>query len=176
MDDRTFNIPASGYIDALKRCGVDYFVTVPDLVQLAMHSRIEDGVEGIKLVRCSNEDQAVCASAGLRVAGKRPVTVVQNQGLYACVNTIRAVGLDASLPIVFLVGQFGREFSNFGKDPALSKRNTVKLLEPVLNALGVRFWRLEDDSDLAKIDEAFAYADRESRCAVLIVGAPTGWN
>lgn len=176
MDDRSFNIPASGYIDALRRCRVDHFVTVPDLVQLALHSRIEAGVEGIKLVRCSNEDQAVCVSAGLRIAGKRPVTVVQNQGLYACVNTIRAVGLDASLPIIFLVGQFGREFSNFGNDPARSRRNTVKLLEPVLDALGVRFWRLEDDTDLTRIDEAFAYADGESRSAVLIVGAPTGWN
>jgi len=77
---------------------------------------------------------------------------------------------------VFLVGHFGREFGNFGQDPNLSERNTVKLLEPILNALGVRFWRLETEGDLAGMDEAFAYADRESRSAVLIVGAPTGWN
>ncbi|MCB1536982.1 MAG: hypothetical protein KDJ44_20300 [Rhodoblastus sp.] len=176
MGERNFNIPASGYLEALRRNGVDHFVTVPDWVQLGLHDRVERGVEGLALVRCCNEDQAVCVSAGLRIAGKKPVTVVQNQGLYACINTIRAVGLDASLPIVFLVGQFGREFSNFGHEPSLSARNTVKLLEPVLNALGVKFWRLEDESDLGRIDEAFAYADRESRPAVLIVGAPTGWN
>ena len=61
-------------------------------------------------------------SGSLRIAGKKPVTVVQNQGLYACINTIRAVGLDASLLIVFLVGQFGREFANFGQDPSLAER------------------------------------------------------
>jgi len=176
MGERSFNIPASRYLDALRRNGVDHFVAVPDWVQLGLHVRLEHGVDGLALVRCSNEDQAVCVSAGLRIAGKRPITVVQNQGLYACINTIRAVGLDASLPIVFLVGQFGREFSNFGQDPALSTRNAVKLLEPVLNALGVRFWRLEDESDLKHVDEAFAYADKESRPAALIVGAPTGWN
>lgn len=176
MGERKHNIPASGYLDALKRNGVDHFVTVPDWVQLGLHVRVEQGVPGLELVRCANEDQAVCVSAGLRIAGKKPVTVVQNQGLYACVNTIRAVGLDASLPIVFLVGHFGREFSNFGQDPQLSERNTVKLLAPVLDALGVRHWLLEDAGDLSRIDEAFAYADAESRPAVLIVGAPTDWN
>ena len=104
------------------------------------------------------------------------MTVVQNQGLYACVNTLHAVGLDASLPIVLLVGQLGREFANCDHEPSLSTRNTVKLLEPVLNALGVRFWRLEDENDLGRIDGAFSYADKENRPAVLIVGAPTGWN
>ena len=176
MSERLFNIPASEYVGALARCNVSHFVTVPDWVQLGLHERVENCVVVLALVRCCNEDQAVCVSAGLRIAGKRPVTVVQNQGLYACVNTIRAICLDAKLPIVFLVGQFGREFNNFGNDPALSGRNTVRLLEPVLTALGVRFWRLEDAADLSKIDEAFAYADSESRSAVLIVGAPTGWN
>ena len=32
------------------------------------------------------------------------------------------MALDASLPIVFLVGQFGREFVNFGQDPSLAER------------------------------------------------------
>ena len=69
-----------------------------------------------------------------------------------------------------------REFSNFGGDSNLSERNTVKLLEPVLTALGVRFWRLETEGDLAGVAEAFSYADKERHSAVLIVGAPTGWN
>ena len=176
MSDRRFNIPASAYLGALKRNGVDHFVTVPDWVQLGLHVRVEQGVEGLALVRCCNEDQAVCVSAGLRIAGKKPITVVQNQGLYACINSIRAIGLDASLPIVFLVGQFGREFANFGQEPSLSTRNVVKLLEPVCNAVGVRFWRLDDENDLPRVDEAFAYADKESRPAILIVGAPTAWN
>jgi sulfopyruvate decarboxylase TPP-binding subunit len=176
MNAHPYNIPASAYLAALQRNGVDHFVTVPDWIQLALHERVEAGVDGLELVRCSNEDQAVCVSAGLRIAGKRPITVIQNQGLYACVNALRAICLDASIPVVFLVGHFGREFDNFGQDPNLSERNTVKLLEPVLSALGVRSWRLETERDLAGIDEAFSYADKERRSAVLIVGAPTGWN
>ena len=72
MSNRRFNIPASGYLDALRRNGVDHFVTVPDGVQLGLHVRVEQGVEGLTLVRCSNEDQTVCVSAGLRIVGKKP--------------------------------------------------------------------------------------------------------
>ena len=172
----SFNIPASRYIEALQRNAVDHFVTVPDWVQLALHKRVEDGVEGIRLVPCCNEEQAVCVAAGLRIGGRNPIVVVQNQGMYACLNALRAVGLDARIPLVFLVGQFGREFANFGKDPALSRRNPVRYLEPVLDAMDVRHWRLEQEGDLRSVDEAFSFALQSARPAALIVGAPTGWH
>lgn len=176
MEQGSFNIPASRYLEALRRNHVDYFVTVPDWVQLALHTRIEEGVPGLRLVPCCNEDQAVAVSAGLRIAGKNPVVVVQNQGLYACVNALRAVALDAAIPLVFLVGQFGREFSNFGRNPALSRRNTVRFLEPVLDVMHVRHWRLEREEDLRHVDDAFAFSLETRRPAALLVGAPTGWN
>lgn len=176
MEEARFNIPASAYIEAMRRNKVDYFVTVPDWVQLALHSRIEAGVEGIQLVACCNEDQAVCVAGGLRIAGKNPIIVVQNQGIYGCVNSIRGVGLDAGLPVVFLVGQFGREFANFGKNPSTSRRSTVRYLEPVLDAMSVRFWRLEEEADMRHFDDAFSYALEAKRPAALLVGAPTGWN
>ena len=135
MSTQNHSIAATAFIAALERSGVDHFVTVPDWIQWALHARIGAGVDGIREVICANEDQAVTTAAGLTIGGKRPVIAVQNQGLYACVNTIRAVALDARIPTVFLVGQFGREFSNFGANPAESRRNMVRLLEPVLDAL-----------------------------------------
>lgn len=176
MRNGQFNIPASSYIEALRRNHVDYFVTVPDWVQLALHTRVEEGVEGIRLVPCCNEDQAISVSAGLRIAGKNPIVVVQNQGIFACVNALRAVALDAAIPVVFLAGQFGREFSNFGKNPALSRRNPVRYMEPLLDAMSVRHWRLEEEDDLCHVDEAFAFALETNRPVALLVGAPTGWN
>lgn len=169
-------IPASSYIAALQRNRVDHFVTVPDWMQLGLHARIEEGVDGIRNISCCNEDQAVSVAAGLRISGKNPIVVVQNQGIYACVNSLRAICLDAHIPTVFLVGQFGREFTNFGKSPALSKRNTVRFLEPVLDAMTIRYWRLEQEQDLESFDQAFEYALKTQRSAALIVGIPTGWN
>ncbi len=176
MADKRFNIPAALFVKALKRNKVDYFVTVPDWVQLSVHKKIEDGVEGIQLVTCCNEDQAVVVSAGLRIGGKNPIVVVQNQGFHACVNATRAVGLDAQIPIVFLIGQFGREFRNFGEDPAKSRARIVRLVAPIAEALDMPHWLLETEDDLSYFDEAFAVALQQKRSVALVVGAPTAWD
>lgn len=176
MSTQNHSIAATAFIAALERSGVDHFVTVPDWIQWALHARIGAGVDGIREVICANEDQAVTTAAGLTIGGKRPVIAVQNQGLYACVNTIRAVALDARIPTVFLVGQFGREFSNFGANPAESRRNMVRLLEPVLDAPAVPHWRLERPEDLACVQTAYEQAHSQRGAAALIVGAPIGWN
>ena len=125
---------------------------------------------------CCNEDQAIAVSAGLYITGALTIVMVQNQGFYACVNTVRAVGLDAKLPIVMLVGQFGREEANFGKPTTASTRNTSRLLEPVMTALGVRFWNIEHEDDLASIDAAFATAHELDAPVALNVGMPIEWS
>ena len=176
IEPDSFNISATSYLEALRRNAVDHFVTVPDWVQLALHLRMEAGVPGIRNVPCCNEEQAVAVAAGLWMGGRKPIVVVQNQGMHACINAIRTIGNDVRAPIVFLIGQFGREFANFGKDPSESNRSTVRYLEPVLKAMDIRSWRLETASDMPKFDEAFRYAWGESRPAALLVGAPTGWN
>jgi sulfopyruvate decarboxylase subunit alpha len=169
-------IGARAYIDALQRAEVSHFVTVPDFVQLALHKAVEQGESGLTLVRTSNEDQAVCVAAGLTVTGKRPLVVIQNQGLYACINTIRAVALDAQIPTVFLIGQFGREYSNFGQPTVESRRRVVNLLEPVLDTLGIPFWQLEHPSDLEAVSAAFQAAHSRRGPAALIVGRPVAWS
>ncbi len=167
---------ASGLIGALREAEVSHFVTVPDFVQLALHQAIEGGGSGMSLVRACNEDQAVCAAGGLTVGGCRPVVAMQNQGFYACINAVRAVALDARIPSIFLVGQFGRETANFGHSPTASRRRVVSLLEPTLETLGVPFWRLETNADLPAVEQAFALARSTRGPAVLIVGRPVGWN
>lgn len=176
MSQDSFHIPATAYLQALQRQRVDHFVTVPDWVQLALHTRVEAGVPGLRSVTCSNEDQALCVAAGLHIAGKRPIVVIQNQGLFAGANALRALTLDARLPLVLLIGQFGREFANFGQSPTLSRRSMVRHLEPLLDALAVRHWRLERESDMGHVDLAFEHAYREGAAAALIVGAPTAWQ
>jgi sulfopyruvate decarboxylase subunit alpha len=170
------SIGASAYVAALQQAGVSHFVTVPDFVQLALHQAVERGEGGMALVRTCNEDQAVCVAAGLTVAGKRPLVVIQNQGLYACVNTIRAVALDAQIPTVLLIGQFGRETANFDAPCTRSRRRVVNLLEPLLDTLGVPHWSLESPADLAAVPAAFDAALSRRGAVALIVGRPIAWH
>lgn len=134
-----FSIPASACVEALARNRVDHVVTVPDWVQLALHQRLEAGVPEVKLVGCCSENQVVTVAAGLTLGGKRPLLMMQNQGLYNCMNTLRAVCLDAQMPLVFMVGQFGREYANLGQPSTASRRTMVRIMEPLLGAIKVPF-------------------------------------
>ncbi|SCU86376.1 Thiamine pyrophosphate enzyme, N-terminal TPP-binding domain-containing protein [Cupriavidus necator] len=169
-------ISASAMIAALRDASVTHFVTVPDFVQLALHQAVERGEGGMSIVRACNEDQAVCTAAGLTIAGARPLIVVQNQGFYACVNSVRAVALDARVPSVFLIGQFGREHDNYGQPATSSRRRVVSLLDPVLDTLGVPFWSLERESDLEAVDAAFQAARAAGGPAALVIGRPVAWH
>ena len=176
MSISEFSIPATECVKALKRNQVDHVVTVPDWVQLSLHDRLDKGIEGIRVINACNENQVVTIAAGLTIGGKRPLVMVQNQGLYNCFNTLRAVCLDAHIPMVLLVGQFGREFSNIGHPTAESGRSMVRIAEPFLASIGVPFYTLDREADLLKLDQAYEQAQQQRTAVVLLVGAPMAWR
>lgn len=173
---KEFSIPASAALVAMQRNQVDHVVTVPDWVQLALHDQLNQGQAPIKVTNCSNENQVVTVAAGLTIGGKRPLLMMQNQGLYNCLNTLRAVCLDAHVPMVFLVGQFGFEFDRIGQPYENSERTMVRIMEPLLKAINVPYYCLNSATDLALMDQAFEQAEREKTAVVLLVTAPMSWN
>ncbi len=176
VDLSPYSIPASAAMAALQRNQVDTVVTVPDWVQLALHERLGRDVYGIRVIPCSNENQVLTVAAGLTIGGKRPLVMMQNQGLYNCFNTLRAVCLDARIPMVLMVGQFGREFENIGKPSTESKRTMVRVAEPFLASIGVTFHVLDGEADLHKMDLAFQQAKEQRSAVVLLVSAPMAWK
>lgn len=170
------SIPGSVALAALQRNRVDHVVTVPDWVQLALHDRLNKGVDGIRVVPCANENQVVTVAAGLTIGGKRPLVMMQNQGLYNCFNSLRAVNLDAHIPMVYMVGQFGREFDNLGHPATASARTMVRVAEPFLSSIGVPYYLLDSAADMDRLDAAFEHAERERTAVVLLVSAPMAWN
>lgn len=167
---------ATALLGALRAAGTTHVVTVPDFVQLALHQRLMAPDSGILNVFAATEDQALTTATGLHITGALPVLMVQNQGFYKCVNTLRATCLDAGVPMVFLVGQFGREAGNMGHPMCDSQRSVVRLLEPVLDALGLRHWTVNDDADVPQMAQAFAHAKEAESGAVVIIGRHVTWN
>lgn len=167
---------ASALLAALQGAGVTHAVTVPDFVQFALHERLAAPDSGIAHVYAASEDQALTTATGLHIGGAVPIVVVQNQGLFKCVNTLRGTCLDAGVPVVFFVGQFGREADNLGKPMTASSRSMVRLLEPLLDALGVCHWTVNEDADVPQVAEAFAHARDAETAAVVIVGRHVTWN
>lgn len=155
--------------DKLHANNVTHAVTVPDWIQIGLHRALEVD-SNIELVPVCTEDEAITASVGLHIGGKRAVVVIQNQGLYAGLNALRAIGLDAGMPLVLLIGQFGREIASFTPDPMQSSRRVVRILEPVLDAVQVPHWRIDSTEDLGVIDAAFDAAYRDNWPAAVIFG------
>lgn len=170
QDEPRFVVTASSVIAELRKAGVNFITTVPDLVQLALHHKIQAECPDMRVVTCTTEEQATTTAAGLTIGGARPAIVVQNQGLYACLNALRGAGLDAGLPLVYLVGQFGREPENLGQPTRNSSRRVVRVLSPLLDALDVAHREIEGPGDVGAIGETFAQARSEMRPAAIVFG------
>ncbi|WP_374619352.1 thiamine pyrophosphate-binding protein [Pandoraea sp.] len=171
-----YSVSANDILDRLHKCGVKHVVTVPDMLQIALHQALEAPDVGIQVTNTATEDQAVEVAAGLYAGGQNAVLLMQNQGFYACINSVRALGLDSSIPLCFLVGQFGREFSNLGQSPLASKRLMVRMLEPLLDTLDIPYWRLESSKDADGLVSAWNASRQRSGPAVAIAGHFLGWS
>ncbi|ASK35196.1 thiamine pyrophosphate-binding protein [Alloalcanivorax mobilis] len=170
-----YAVTASDVIAAFQRCGIDHVTTVPDMLQIALHDALERE-PGIRQINCTTEDQAIEVASGLWAGGARVAVLVQNQGFYAGINSLRALGLDSKIPLLFMIGQFGREWSNLGQDPRQSSRRMVRMLEPLLELLDIPYWRLEGPGDASHIDTAWRASRERSGPAALLVGHFIGFD
>lgn len=167
-------LAARQIIDALRTQGVDWAVSVPDWVQLPLYKQLLEG-PGFNVTPACAEDEAVAIAGGLSVAGRNPIVLVQNQGLYASVNNIRAITLDAEIPMVFLVGQFGLEAARIGEPFASSGRRVVRLLPRLLEALEIDWRPLDSVTDLPNL--AWAYEQvQDGNSAVLVMSRNMAWG
>lgn len=171
------SVAASAVLAQLRACEITHFVTMPDYVQISVNQAIAaGGLPGVGVVNCATEDEAVAIGLGLHVGGKRPYLSVQNQGLFAAANSLLSVGRNARTPLPILAGQWGREVSNLGSDPAASGRLVVRRTEPFLDSLEIPHFRLESHEDIAVIRSAFDRAHDEETPVVVLVGAHTSWE
>ena len=96
--------------------------------------------------------------------------VIQNNGIVASINTIKAIPLDAKIPTFIFVGQYQRDTMLPIEE---SKSRAVRMVEPTLEVWGVPSYRLEGPDDLGNIEKAYRHAHETLGPAALIVGAPT---
>jgi sulfopyruvate decarboxylase subunit beta len=154
---------------ALKRARVEFVVALPDIVTsdalLWPLSRDPD----FRLVRVCKEDEGIGICAGLAFAGRRAVLSIQQTGLLDSINALRAVGVEYAQPIALLVGLQGKEP---GVAPSISGKFAVKIVEPILDAMGVAHVLVEVRADEALVEPAIERAYAESRPVCVLIGAP----
>lgn len=174
--EKESDVSGTAIADALEASGVRFVVTVPDWVQLPLHRALETRGDRIRTISCCTEHEAFMMAGGLHCGGQRSAIVIQNQGLYAGLNALRGIGLDAGTPLVMLIGQFGREAENRQGETTASSRRIVRMLDPLLELLDIPTWHIDRAADVARIGEAYQVAQDSSRPTAVVFDRNMTWS
>ena len=148
-------IRGADIIAAVKRSEIRTVVALPDIVTsehvLWPISRDPE----LRLVRVCKEDEGVSICAGLALTGKHALLLMQHTGLLDSINAIRAIAVEYQFGLCMIVGLQGMEPD---RDPPQSDKYGVRIVEPLLDAMGIGHARLGRVGDEARIVPAFAQA------------------
>lgn len=154
---------------AVADLGVTHVVIVPDTNLKSAISALHE-YRSLQIIYACTEDEAMGINAGLYMAGRKPMLLVQNNGLFACVNTLKSIALDACVPTFMLIGQYGRDVT---KDIESNRLRAVRLLEPTLAVWDVPSFRIDKDEDLPALRTAWDLCRSRKGPTAAVVGAPT---
>lgn len=87
----------------LAQWGISHVVWVPDSTLGTWEAAIQSA-RGAQLVRVCREGEAWAVAAGLHIAARRPLVVMQCTGLFESGDAMRNVLFDLELPLYALVG------------------------------------------------------------------------
>jgi sulfopyruvate decarboxylase TPP-binding subunit len=160
-------LSGANIIREIAASGIDFVVSVPDITTSEGLLRPLAQASSPKLIRICKEDEGVGICAGLAYTGKRALLLIQQTGLLDSINAIRGVAVEYALPICMMVGLLEKEP---GVPPLQSKRYGVRIVEPILDAMGIPYHEIETDDDLGKIKPAIDEAYAASRPVVLLIG------
>ncbi|MCW3062920.1 MAG: hypothetical protein JWN32_92 [Solirubrobacterales bacterium] len=169
MSAAVASVPAETVLMAFAELKITHVVTVPDTNQRTVLAAVADDSRW-PTVRAATEDDVAGICLGLWIAGRRPVAVIQQLGLFAAANALRAVAHDYAAPLPILAGLYGREVD---RDVTASRRSAVRLCIPLLDALEIPWSLVEGPEDADGISEGLAAAFDRGGVSVVLLGAPT---
>jgi sulfopyruvate decarboxylase TPP-binding subunit len=164
-------LDGGGIIAAIKASGIEFLLTVPDITTSEGLLRPLARDLDIRHVRVCKEDECIGIAMGLAMTDKRALILIQHTGLLDSINAVRGVAVEYRQPICMMVGLLQREPE---RPPRESERYGVRIVEPILDAMGIAHHLIERDADVSKIQPAIDNAYRQSQPVVLLIGrSPT---
>lgn len=160
-------ISGAAIIDAIKQCGVEFVVSVPDRVTSETVLRGVAADAALKLVRICKEDEGVSICAALSFCDKRALLLMQNTGLLDSINALRGIAVEYKLPVVMMVGLLSHESA---VPPTQSKSYGARIVTPILDAMGIAHEFLHSAGDEQRIAPAIERAYATSTPLVLLIG------
>jgi sulfopyruvate decarboxylase subunit alpha len=155
-----------GIIAAIKASGVEYILSVPDITTSSgLLAPIANDTE-LKLIRVCKEDECIGIGTGLAYSGKRSLTLIQHTGFLDSINAIRGVAVEFKQPICMMIGLLQHDPD---KTPRESSRYGVRIVEPILDDMGITHHVINTDADVPRITPAIEKAYAESRPVAFLI-------
>jgi sulfopyruvate decarboxylase subunit alpha len=134
---------AKAIVMGLKGAGINLVATLPDVNLADVLSEVEEDREITHVPLC-REEEGIGICAGAYLVGKKCAAIMQNGGFFNSNNAIVSTLLQYQIPLLLLIyyaGDIGdRTFSTTGS-----------MTEPVLQALGIRYYIMRDSEDAAEL-------------------------
>ena len=157
------NLNPETVLAEMKKNGVTHVVWLPDSETNWLYMLMKNDPE-LDLIPVSREGQAFSVAAGLSVGGKNPIILIQNTGMMESGDSLRGWCLGMNIPVVMMVGYRGYTRHGVNSDTAAT------YTERFLNAFGIKYYLVENDSDAERISVAFEEAQQTKRPVAILVG------
>ncbi len=157
----------SDIIAALKAAGVGHVAALPDITTSAGLLWPLSQDPGLRLIRLCKEDEGVSICAGLAFCKLRSVLLMQQTGFLDSINAIRAIGVEYAQPICMLIGLLQKEPD---RKPSESASYGVRIVEPILDAMGIDRLLIEGPDDVGLLAPAIGRAYETSRPLAALIG------
>ena len=154
-------------IAAVKGSGVEFVLSVPDIHTSAGLLRPIASDPSLRLIRVCKEDECIGIASGMHYTDRRALVLIQYTGFLDSINAIRAVAVEYKQPICMMIGLLQH-------DPATSPKNSprygVRIIEPILEAMGIPHHVINTEADVPKISPAIEEAYATSHPVALLIG------
>ena len=162
-----YPLSAQAVKQEFKRAGIHFVVALPDRVtsHYLLKGLLAD--PEYKVVQVCKEDEGVSICSGLYAAGHKSVFMMQYTGFLDSINAIRGVAVEGHFPVCMIVGLLGKEAD---VAPTQSKKYGVKIIEPILNVMGIEHHLIERDVDTQQIAPAIEKAFKNSSPVAILIG------
>jgi sulfopyruvate decarboxylase subunit alpha len=134
---------AKTIVTGLKGAGINLIATLPDVNLADLLREVEEDREFLHVPLC-REEEGIGICAGAYLVGKKCAAIMQNGGFFNSNNAIVSTLLQYQIPLLLLIyyaGDIGDR--TFG--------TTGSMTEPVLQALGIRYYIMRDPADAAEL-------------------------
>jgi sulfopyruvate decarboxylase TPP-binding subunit len=150
-----------------KRAGIHFVVALPDRVtsNYLLKGLIAD--PEYKVVQVCKEDEGVSICSGLYAAGHKSLLMIQYTGFLDSINAIRGIAVEGHFPVCMVIGLLGKEPD---MAPTKSKKFGVKIIEPILDLMGIEHHLIERDADTQGIVPAIEKAFSSSSPTAILIG------